>query len=76
MRWLLFQRDDCALCDEALALLAAAPAPAFESIWIDNDADVEGRYGSRVPVLRDDQSGRELDWPFDASALRAFLAID
>lgn len=76
MRLLLFQRDHCALCDEALALLAAAPAPAFESIWIDGDSALEARYGLRVPVLRDEQSGREFDWPFDLSALRRFLAIE
>jgi len=69
---LLFQRDDCKLCDEAIALLAAVRAPEFESVWIDDDPDLEARYGERVPVLRDDR--RELDWPFDAEALRAFLS--
>lgn len=73
MRLVLFQRDDCQLCDHALALLAAVRAPDFESIWIDGDATLEARYGERVPVLRDDVSGRELGWPFDADLLRAFL---
>ena len=68
----LYQRDDCMLCDEAVALLAAVRAPDFESVWIDGDAALEARYGERVPVLRDD-TGRELGWPFDASALCAFL---
>jgi len=71
---LLYQRDDCKLCDEAVALLARADAPDFESVWIDDDAELEARYGERVPVLRDGDSGRELGWPFDAAALRAFLA--
>jgi hypothetical protein len=70
---ILYQRDDCKLCDQAVALLARARAPDFESVWIDGDAELETRYGIRVPVLRDDASGRELDWPFDAAALRAFL---
>ena len=74
MHLLLFQRDDCKLCDEAVALLARARAPDFESVWIDGDAELEARYGERVPVLRDGASGRELGWPFDAAALRAFLA--
>jgi hypothetical protein len=55
-------------------LLARARAPDFESVWIDGDAELEMRYGERVPVLRDDASGRELGWPFDAAALRAFVA--
>ncbi len=71
---LLYQRDDCKLCDEAIALLAAARAPEFESVWIDEDAKLEERYGERVPVLRDDASGRELEWPFDIETLRAFIA--
>lgn len=71
----LFQRDDCPLCDHALAVLAAARAPDFETRWIDDDAALEARYGDRVPVLREGD-GRELDWPFDAAAVRAFLAQD
>ncbi|MBS0383457.1 MAG: glutaredoxin family protein [Proteobacteria bacterium] len=73
MQLCLYQRDDCKLCDEAVALLARVRAPDFESLWIDDDADLEARYGTRVPVLRDEDSGRELDWPFDAAALREFL---
>lgn len=70
---ILYQRDDCKLCDEAIALLARARAPEFESVWIDGEAGLEARYGERVPVLCDGDSGRELGWPFDAAALRAFL---
>ncbi|MGH8215999.1 MAG: glutaredoxin family protein [Rhodanobacteraceae bacterium] len=69
----LYQRDDCKLCDEAVALLAIVRAPEFESVWIDGDAELEARYGERVPVLRDDSTGRELGWPFDQTMLRAFI---
>ena len=72
---ILYQRDDCKLCDEAVALLARACVPDFESVWIDGDATLEARYGERVPVLRDEASGRELGWPFDAAALQTFLGI-
>lgn len=75
MHLILYQRDDCKLCDEAVALLARARVPDFESVWIEDDAVLEARYGARVPVLRDDGSGRELDWPFDPAALQAFLGI-
>jgi len=74
MRLILYQRDHCPLCDQALALLAAARVPEFDSVWIDDDAELEARYGSRVPVLRDDASGREWDWPFDPDALRSLGA--
>ncbi|HET9819225.1 MAG TPA: glutaredoxin family protein [Rhodanobacteraceae bacterium] len=72
-RLTLYQRDDCQLCDEAVALLARMRAPEFASTWIDDDAALEARYGDRVPVLRDEDSGRELGWPFDAESLRGFL---
>ncbi len=71
--WVLFQRDDCHLCDQALAVLAQARAPAFESVFIDDDDALEARYGVRVPVLRD-AGGRELDWPFDATRLAEWMA--
>lgn len=74
MQLILFQRDDCQLCDQALAVLAAARAPDFVSRWIDDDEALEALYGTRVPVLREAASGRELDWPFDAAALAHFLA--
>jgi glutaredoxin len=73
-RLTLFQRDDCPLCDAALEVLALAHAPEFASVWIDGDTHLEARYGDRVPVLRDETHGTELNWPFDANAVRAFLS--
>jgi glutaredoxin len=69
----LYQRDECPLCDQALAVLAAARVPDFDTVWIDDDVELERRYGARVPVLRDEEGGRELDWPFEPDAVRAFL---
>ncbi len=74
MRLILLQRDDCHLCDLALAELAAARVPEFDSVFIDDDGDLELRYGTRVPVLREEDSDRELDWPFDAAAVTRWLA--
>ena len=71
---ILYQRDDCHLCDLALDVLASARAPEFDSVFVDGDDALEGRYGIRVPVLRDASSGVELDWPFDAAAVRRLLA--
>ena len=58
----------------ALDVLAQARAPEFDSVFIDGDDALEARYGVRVPVLRDEAGGGELDWPFDAAALARFLA--
>ena len=71
----LFQRDDCHLCDLALEVLATARVPAFDSVFIDGDEGLEARYGTRVPVLRDEARDVELDWPFDADGLRRWLRL-
>ena len=73
MALILYQRDHCHLCDLALEVLAQARVPEFESVFIDDDDALEQRYGLRVPVLRDEARDAELDWPFDADAVRAFL---
>lgn len=73
MLLVLYQRDDCHLCDLALEVLAAARVPEFDSVFIDGDDALEARYGERIPVLRDLDRGIELDWPFDADRLRRWL---
>ena len=73
MHLILYQRDDCHLCDLALGVLAHATLPDFHSVFIDGDAELESRYGERVPVLRENESARELNWPFDSQAVRRFL---
>ena len=73
MHLILYQRDDCELCDLALDVFAMARVPDFDSVFIDGDAALEARYGERVPVLCERESGREMGWPFDAAMVRAFL---
>ncbi|WP_115049404.1 glutaredoxin family protein [Xanthomonas arboricola] len=72
MALILYQRDDCHLCDQAVEVLAQARAGEFRSVFIDGDAVLESAYGERVPVLRDTH-GRELGWPFDSLHLREWL---
>lgn len=74
MQLILYQRDDCHLCDLALLELAQAAVPDFDSVFIDDDPDLEQRYGTRVPVLLDRSSQKELAWPFDAETARRWLA--
>ena len=72
-QFILYQRDDCHLCDLALEVLAAARVPEFDSVFIDGDEALEARYGTRIPVLRDQARGLELDWPFDADQVKRWL---
>ena len=65
----LLGTEGCHLCELAQAVLveSAHYLPGLvvylEDIG-DSERDIE-RYGLRIPVLRHDQSGLELDWPFD-----------
>ncbi|HBK56511.1 MAG TPA: NrdH-redoxin [Xanthomonadales bacterium] len=76
---ILYQRDECQLCDRALEVMAAAGVGEFDSVWIDEHPGLTARYGTRVPVLArpaaGNDAGAELDWPFDAETVRAFLRI-
>ncbi|GLQ92372.1 glutaredoxin family protein [Dyella acidisoli] len=74
--FVLYQRDYCHLCDQALAVLAEARLPDFDSVWVDDSDELEDRYGTRVPVLCDLRDGRELDWPFDAKTVTRWIDID
>lgn len=73
-RYVLYQRDDCHLCDQALAVLAGARLDEPDSVFIDDDQALEARYGTRVPVLRDVDRGCELDWPFTVQDLQRWQA--
>lgn len=73
MALVLYGRGDCALCRHAEEALRHANVAA-EPIDIDSDATLELRYGTRIPVLRNEENGTELDWPFDAYAIRKFCA--
>lgn len=67
----LYTTAGCHLCEHAEAILDAEGV-AFSPVDIADDAALMQRYGVRIPVLV--TAGRELGWPFDASALRRFLA--
>jgi hypothetical protein len=58
----------------ALAVLNDVGAAA-EVLYLEDDAELEQRYGWRIPVLRRMDTGAELDWPFDAWKLRRFLDL-
>jgi hypothetical protein len=74
MKLTLIQRDQCHLCDLAWESLAAAGVADFDPLWIDDDIGLQARYGERIPVLRREDTGAELDWPFDGGAVLAFIA--
>lgn len=67
----LFGTSGCHLCEEAEQALRLAAAPAWRSVDITGDEALLARYGTRIPVVRDEHSGAELGWPFTADTLQA-----
>jgi hypothetical protein len=55
VRFVVYSRADCALCDEFVAELAGLPL-RFEVRDVDEDPVARRRYGLKVPVLTCDGS--------------------
>lgn len=54
MRFVLYSRPGCGLCEELLAELAAVPAARaypVDVVDVDTDAAARVRYGHKIPVL-------------------------
>jgi len=73
MKLTMYRREGCHLCDRAEEALRGASVPDCESIWLDWRGPLAERYGTRIPVLRREDTGAELDWPFDPWTVRRFL---
>lgn len=69
----LYTTSGCHLCERADVLIRGAVAVAFRSVEIADDEDLLERYSVRIPVLRRLDTGEELDWPFDATAVRRLV---
>ena len=72
----LYTTLGCHLCEQALALLNALHAEldlVIESVEIAESDELVARYGIRIPVVTRTGSLEELGWPFNESALKAFL---
>jgi hypothetical protein len=76
----VYRRDGCTICDEAEDLLieeldarraAGQPVPAIEHVDVESSAELEERYGPRIPVFA---IGRhELDLVVTPGRLRRLL---
>jgi len=73
MRLLLFTRPGCQLCGEARELLKESGREP-EMVNIEGDVALLRDYAMRIPVVRREDTGEELGWPFDDRQLREFTA--
>jgi len=66
----------CHLCEVAEGVvISALEAGAYDVYHVDiaEDDVLLDKYATRIPVLVDVESGKELGWPFDRPQLRQFL---
>ncbi len=73
---LLYSTSACHLCEQAEQLLMPWVQRGLR-VAVDDIAEDDAlfrRYGERIPVLRREDTGDELDWPFDTERLQVFLA--
>jgi hypothetical protein len=73
---ILYGTTACHLCEAAsleLAPLAGNGVHTREQDITDNDILME-RYQLRIPVLRREDTGAELDWPFNLTTAMVFLS--
>ncbi len=81
IRLILFGTQGCHLCEEAEAVLEKSLEDTeggmgniqIESADIADEEQWQKRYAVRIPVLYHEDSGRELDWPFDEQNIREFI---
>jgi len=70
-----YTRPDCSLCDKAEALLAEGGfRNRYEKVDIESDLELLERYGDKIPVLHNTETGEKLAWPFTASQVRELVA--
>lgn len=63
-RYRLLSRQGCCLCEGLAERLAAlVPPPAVDVIDVDQDPELQARYGLEVPVLAIEVAGRWHDLP-------------
>ncbi|WP_339804517.1 glutaredoxin family protein [uncultured Marinobacter sp.] len=76
MELIFYTTSHCELCELAEAILVNTSLPypiPVEAIDIASSAALVELYGTRIPVLRREDTGTELGWPFTRDDLLSFL---
>lgn len=69
---ILYGTEGCHLCHDAQALLQQMSL-TWQDIDIIEHDDLLERYGPRIPVLKQSDSGDELNWPFKPREILTLL---
>lgn len=76
MAYVLYGTEACHLCELAQQVIVEVAADIPLEVYVEDIAESEhlvASFGTRIPVLKDEQSGRELDWPFNCEELFVWL---
>ncbi|SFG12080.1 glutaredoxin family protein [Neptunomonas qingdaonensis] len=74
--FIFFTTQGCYLCELAEALLVAHLDPDIhqvDALDIAYDDQLLESYGERIPLIKNEVTGAELGWPFDAGQLLDFI---
>ena len=66
----------CCLCDQAEEILRSlqdVPPFSCEVVDIADSDELVDQYGIRIPVLQDQQSKKEISWPFSPEQLSRWI---
>jgi glutaredoxin len=72
---ILYTQPDCHLCDLAVQMLEQCGV-GWREVDIETDPELMQKYGIRVPVLYRPDVERELNWPFTAETVKAFVELE
>ena len=76
---ILYHTVGCHLCEDAEALLLPfvdADIIRLNLIDIADDDSLLELYGVRIPVIKNNETGAELGWPFDHTSLQGFFNLN
>ena len=76
MKIVFYTGPQCSLCDLAdveLAKTSVFSSLTVEKINIRDSTELYHLYGARIPVLKREDTNKEIGWPFDSADLEAFL---
>ncbi|MDT8438456.1 MAG: glutaredoxin family protein [Wenzhouxiangellaceae bacterium] len=77
MAVVFYTREPCELCEKAWRMLSVAGLDQHVTpIHIEDEAELLQRYGEQVPVVRNEETGEKLAWPFTASQVRELAGLE
>jgi len=71
---ILYSTLGCHLCKQAQAIIYLCLEPDIDLTVVDiaDDEQLMEMYGVRIPVVKKQNSDRELEWPFDEQQFRSW----